>query len=340
MKKIFLILAFVIIGGCSESSPKKIPLVIEKPIESSEQGNISKESFRPDLDILFIIDDSGSMGSHQQNLADNAMLFADAIVKTKFLDYHVGVITSSEAGFGNSGGGRLFGKTRYIERSTPNGINELASNMQVGTNGDATEIFFDPLKLALTDPVLNGYNKGFIRQDSYLALIFVTDTDDQSSDMDAQTMYDFLVSFKGSANKIFVGAAYIPDAEADTCWGESEIGTKDNLPYFFSLTKATTFSLCDPDFGEKLAEIGRVLARKAQTMYLKRIPKKGTIKVSVGTQEIPNHPKKGWTYNPVVNGIEFGPDIDWETFPDNTFPQVDFEAIEIEQPDLAGQTTT
>lgn len=334
-------MTLVIFAGCSESSPKKVPLKVDKPEQSSETGNISKESFRPDLDILFIIDDSGSMGTHQQNLSNNAVLFADAIVKTKFLDYHVGVITSSVGAsvWGPStGGGKLFGSPKYVDRTTPNGLNALSQNMIVGTNGDATEMFFDPLYLALTNPLLSGYNSGFVRQDSYLALIFVTDTDDQSRNMDAQKMYDFLVSFKGTSNKIFVGAAYIPDSEAATCSGESEINSTDNLPYFFSLTKAMTFSLCDPDFGEKLAEIGRVLARKAQTMYLKKIPKQGTIKVAVGTSEIPNHPKQGWTYNPVVNGIEFGPDIDWESFPDNAFPQVDFEAIEIEQPDMAGQT--
>ncbi|MCC6138135.1 MAG: hypothetical protein IT287_05855 [Bdellovibrionaceae bacterium] len=342
-----LLFTLLVVVGCSPSTPKKIPFVENKPEQSSEVGNISKESFRPDLDILFIIDDSGSMGVHQANVAANASLFADAIVKTKFLDYHVVVITSSIGpGFtfpgtpSSPGGGKLFGKTRYVDRTTPNGLFVLAENIQVGTNGDATEQFFDPLELALSQPLVSGYNGGFLRPDSYLALIFVTDTDDQSKKNDAQSIFDFLVKLKGNANKIFVGAAFIPDAEAAVCSGESDIGTSDNLPDFFRLTKAITFSLCDPDFGEKLAEIGRVIARRAQTMYLKKIPKKGTIKVIVGSAEIPNDAKSGWTYNPVVNGIEFGPNIDWEVFPDNTFPQVDFEAIEIPQPDLNGVGVT
>lgn len=345
VKKLVLILMFMVVGGCLESSPKtakKIPLKAEVPNEISEEASFSKESFQPTLDILFVIDDSGSMGTHQKNLSDNVKLFADAIVKTKFLDYHVGVINSSAASpfGGGDGGGKLFGDPKYVDRTTPDGLDKLEKNLIVGTSGDAREIFFDPLHLALTEPLLNGYNDGFIREDSYLAIIFVTDTDDQSTTMDAQSMYDFLVNFKGSTDKLFVGAAYIPDSAADTCSGESDISYTDNLPDFFKLTKATTFSLCDPDFGEQLAEIGRVLASKSQTMYLKKIPKKGTIKVMVGNQEIPNHPQKGWTYNPVLNAIEFGREINWDIVPENTFPQVDFEAIEIDQPDVAGQTTT
>lgn len=343
MRNLGILLTLLVAVGCSPSTPKKVPFVEKKPEQSSEVGNISKETFRPDLDILFIIDDSGSMGTHQSNVASNANLFADAIIKTKFLDYHVGVITSSIApsftfpgSAPSAGGGKLYGNIRYVDRSTPNGLMVLADNIQVGTNGDATEMFFDPLVLALSQPLISGYNAGFLRPDSYLALIFVTDTDDQSEKHDAQTMYDFLVNLKGSANKIFVGAAYIPDNQASVCSGESEIGFSDNLPYFFTLTKATTFSLCDPDFGEKLAEIGRVIARRAQTMYLKKIPKKGTIKVVVGSEPIPNDAKSGWTYNPVINAIEFGPNIDWEVFPDNTFPQVDFEAIDIKQPEVSG----
>jgi hypothetical protein len=345
VKKSVYILMLMFIVGCIESSPtteKKIPLKPEIPNEISEDAGFSKESFQPTLDILFVIDDSGSMGSHQKNLADNVKLFADAIVKTTFLDYHVGVITSSAGSqFLGTGGGKLFGNPKYVDRSTPDGLNKLAQNLIVGTSGDATEIFFDPLFLALTNPLLTGYNDGFIREDGYLAVIFVTDTDDQSKNMDAQSTYDFLINLKGSTDKLFVGAAYIPDSEIQTCSGESfEVGNTNNLPDFFKLTKATTFSLCDPDFGEQLAEIGRVLARKSQTMFLKKIPKKGTIKIVVRNQEIPNHPQKGWTYNPVVNAIEFGREIDWSVFPENTFPSVNFEAIEIDQPDLAGETAT
>lgn len=331
MKYWILLLAFALFSGCSNSdtSPKLLPMVYDTPEQKTEIADITKDSFRQRLDILFVIDDSGSMSTHQKNMAANAGVFADAIIRAKFLDYHVGVINSSMyAYFGTTAGGRLFGTPRYVDRTTPDGVAKLSANMIVGTSGDATEKFFDPLVAALTEPLLSGWNAGFYRQDSYLAIIFLTDTDDQSIANDAQSTYDFLLQLKGNINKIFVGAAYIPDSEVAVCSGESwDINNTDNLPDFFRLTKATTFSLCDPDFGQKLAEIGRVIAKRATTMYLKKVPKQGTIKVTIGDVEVPQHHDHGWAYNPVANAIEFGPNIDWDVFSDNDFPQVDFEAI-------------
>ena len=231
MKKVLLIGSVLLtMVSCSPSSPKGVPFVPKVEDKISEVGDITKESFRPNLDILFVIDDSGSMGTHQQNLSNNIGLFADAIVKTKFLDYHVGVITSSE--YGPSAAGKLQGNPRYVERSTKDGLVALANNLLVGINGDSNEEFFEPMYQALTPPLVNGFNSGFLRQDSYLAIIIVTDTDDQSPEnFDAQYIYNFLVNLKGGADRLFVGAAYIPDSEVNTCYGEEyEITTMNNLP--------------------------------------------------------------------------------------------------------------
>lgn len=331
MKYGILIFACAVLSGCSnaDTSPKLIPLVYETPETKTEIADKTVDTFQQRLDILFVIDDSGSMGTHQSNLAANAGVFADSIIRAKFLDYHVGVISSSMySSFGSVGGGQLFGTPRYIDRTTIDGVGKLSRNMIVGTGGDVSEKFFDPLVLALSEPLLTGWNAGFYRHDSYIAIIFVTDTDDQSTREDARSTYDFLLSLKGNINKVFVGAAYIPDSEVLTCSGESwEINNANNLPEFFQLTNALTFSLCDPDFGQKLAEIGRVISKQAATMYLKKVPKQGTIKVSIGDVEVPQHYDTGWAYNPVLNAIEFGQNINWDLYSDNDYPKVDFEAI-------------
>ena len=244
----------------------------------------------------------------------------------------MGVIRSSQGVNFATGGGRLEGNPRFVSRTTPNGLGVLAQNLRVGIGATYTENFFSPLQQALSEPLTSGYNAGFLREGSYLVVLFLTDTDDQSN-ITPQAMYDFLVQLKGDADRFFIGAAFIPDAEVMSCSGESiEINRLDNLPQFFKMTQAATFSLCDPDFGQKLAEIGQVIAKRAQTMLLKKIPKKGTIKVLVGDTELINDPHAGWTYNAALNAIEFGSEIDWEQFPDNTFPQVNFEAIDIENP--------
>ncbi len=334
MKKlIFALMAMVLVSCGDDSTSYLLPYEEEiKDQKVSDVGSISKESFRPSLDILFVIDDSGSMSSHQMNLSTNITKFTDSIVKAKFLDYHIGVITSTASGFGAGAAaccGKLAGFPKFIDRNTPNGMVMLANNVMVGTNGDASEKFYDPVTMALSQPNLSGYNDGFYRPDSYLVILFITDTDDQSVQTTEQFM-SFLLQLKGSQDRFFIGAAYIPKSEYKSCSGESPSTTK--LDTFFSITQAQFFSLCDPDYGSQLANIGQVIALKAQTMLLKSVPKQGTIKVSIGSEVLPEDVKKGWSYNPIKNAIEFGEEINWEVFPDNTFPQVDYEAIVFKDP--------
>ncbi|MBY0384800.1 hypothetical protein K2X05_06535 [bacterium] len=319
---------------CKESTPKKLPFVKEETEKVSETAPVGKDSFRPQLDILFVVDDSPSMGVHQNNLATNISKFADAIVRTKFLDYHVGVITSSAGSAWGGGGatccGKLVGNPKYVERATPNGIQALAKNLIVGTSGDGAEKFFDPIYMALTNPNLTSWNLDFYRPQAHLAIIFITDTEDQSVSQTANSIYNFLTNLKGTVDKLFVAGAYISDSDLSTCDSqeESEITSRQGLSDFFTLTKATTFSLCD-NFGEKLADIGQKIAAKSQTMYLNQIPVPGTIKVTMDGVELPNDSKKGWAYNPSNISIEFGSDIDWDSYPDGVYPQIEFEVVNL-----------
>jgi hypothetical protein len=67
------------------------------------------EVFDPRVDILFVVDSSGSMMSHQENLAKNIDLFVDKFVQAGTLDFHVGVITTDMDFTGHKG--QLWGKT-------------------------------------------------------------------------------------------------------------------------------------------------------------------------------------------------------------------------------------
>ena len=325
---------FMVIGllSCSAESPKKIPLSPVEKKTSSEVAPLSKDSFRPALDVLFVIDDSGSMDPHQINLMDNISKFADAIVRIKYLDYHVGVISSSTNSSyytPNSCCGMLEGTVRYVERLTPDGINVLARNLVVGTNGDGTEKFFDPVYMALTEPNLSGYNAGFYRDYATLAVIFVTDSEDQSTLQSAASLHKFLLSMKKNPEKLIVASAYISDQNLASCPSQesSEIGNLDGLEVFFGLTNAITFSLCD-NFGEKLADLGEKIVAKSQSMYLQQTPVPGTVKISLDGVQLPSDSQFGWTYNANNNSIEFGSGIDWDSYPVGIFPQVEFEILQ------------
>jgi hypothetical protein len=248
----------------------------------------------------------------------------------QLLDYHIGVITTtldSWSGSKNSGG-RLVGNPIFIERATVQGVQQLKKNLLVETNGSGDEKMFDPVVAALTPPMVNQANQGFYRPDAHLAIIVITDTDDQSDVQDPDSFYQFLVALKaGDKNKILSYGVYIPLRDR-ACDRSGEIEPM-RLERFFSLSGAKTFGLCDADYGQKLASVGDDLVeRVGKTLLLSRAPNPATIVVRFGTMILPNDLTKGWVYDPRRNALIFGDEIDWGSQPNGTQIEVDFDAAE------------
>jgi hypothetical protein len=323
------LLCGVVLSACSEVSPKKDPKPRIKPDEKVQDLG-ETVVFNPSVDILFVIDDSGSMSGHQRNLSRNVDLFVNELQNNQILDYHIGVITSTVGGWNprTTGDGRLFGNPRYVERSTPNGLQALRSNLVVGTDGAADERFFEPTVMALSAPLNTTWNAGFYRPDAHLAIIFITDTDDQSRGWDAPTFHSFLVSLKsGDKDKVLPYAVFIP--VADRVCSRSGEEPPQKIEAFMRLSGGISFGLCDPDYGQKLAGIGKILVERiGKTVYLTRPPQVHTIEVRFGTQLIPNEAKTGWTYDPEKNALILGDEITWSTQPPGTRLAVTFLAAE------------
>lgn len=319
-------------GGCAPESPKLVPLPVAKPERVRDVSDV-RVSFQRAVDILFVVDDSGSMSTHQQNLAKNIGLFTQGMKTNQTLDYHIGVLTSNMdyqpwrpvVGYGWKG--ELNGVTKFVTKLTPGGDLELAKNLNPGVDGSGTEVFFTPVEAALTPPLLNGANKGFYRPDAYLAIVFLTDAEDQSR-LSAGDFHKFLLGLKGGdADKIISYGVYIPSSVSNCQRSGEPIPRK--LEEFFKLTKATTLGLCDADYGMKLAELGADLVRRVGSiLYLSRPAVPETIKVTFGSQTIPNHPDLGWIYDPTRNALIFGEAIDLLPEPAGTEIEVDFIAAE------------
>lgn len=292
--------------SCSPSSEKLVPQPDKKMSKSRHN------TFDPVVDILFVIDNSGSMYSHQTNLAKNIRLFIDKIKQFQILDFHIGVTTTSVASsYGSSDDGALVGSPKFVDHNTPNLDQVLYDNLVVGTEGSATEMPFAGAYLALTEPNLSGRNIGFYRERADLAIIYLTDTDDQSESIviDANFLAQFMFSLKnGDAKKVHTYGAIIP-SNVSNCPREG-YERPVRIEEFFKLTGGISFSLCDPDFGDKLADIGdNLVGQIARVMRLSEIPDVKSIRVNYGTQIVPNDFLTGWVYNPAENSIMLGPDF-------------------------------
>lgn len=311
--------------SCSAEAPKLAPLHTEVPEIVKDTTEVV--SFSRDVDILFVVDDSGSMGDDQANLGRNADLFTKAIFNNQGYDFHIGVTTSSmnprfEPEYGV--GGKLHGAVKFVTRTTPFREDVLRKNLQPGSTGDGVERFYDPIHAALTAPLVNGVNKDFFRPDATLVIIIVTDTDDFSH-VTGLDFYKFLLGLKGGdPDKVIVYAAYVSSTDKKCPYGDVQRGILEGL---FKEAKAKTFSLCDVDFGKKLAALADdVIERVGTVLYLSRPPLKDTIVVTFGSQTIPNDVHKGWVFDPSRNALIFAKDIDLKPEPSGTNIQVKFEA--------------
>lgn len=325
------VFAAIVLGvsGCYVADPKMIslPKPVEKP--TSTKAEIS---FFPGLDILFVVDDSGSMYSHQENLSNNVALFVNRIMRASVIDYHIGVTTTSVGTYwgGNGLDGKLKGPPIYVDRSTPDGLKALQKNLMVGIDGSATEMAFRPVVLALSNPHLTGHNAGFYRQDAHLAVVLITDAEDQSdSSIGPQDLYDFLVNLKNGREHLISTYAVIVPSTDSRCPRDGGVNDKPvRIEEFIRISHGRSFGLCDYAYGKKLAQLGRDLYSKVmRPVYLEQIPVPGSIEVVYGSQVIPEDPMLGWTYDPVAVAIRLGPDLVWSEQPKGTSLDIRFVPI-------------
>ena len=263
-------------------------------------------------DILFVVDDSGSMHSHQENLATNTALFTKSFLANTFLDFRIVISSTSGLPRSVSSFSWYASKPSSIvyrgpfDRNTTTLNWGLAEAFRLGTYGDAIESVFYPVKKILSEP---SQYSGFYRQDAFLVLIFVTDAEDQSG-IQAIEFKNFLIQLKLEPSKVI---AYGVLAKTNSLGGDCLKDAADDpvkIENFIRSVGGSVYSLCEPNFGKYLADMGKdIVAKISEKILLPSIPLISTIKVRYGSQVIPNHPKNGWTYDPVQNALFFGYEV-------------------------------
>lgn len=326
--------AFSVLSGCGLSSDN---MLVPKSIIPKEEFSEKPKDFavfNPKVDILFVIDSSGSMQDAQNNLSRNAYLFADAISKVSILDFHIGVVTTEMDSWDcRNYCGKLQGFPAFVEKSTPDLVGSLSRTMIVGTDGSATEEMFSPVVAALSPPLDSTTNKGFYRQDAFLAVIFITDAKDQSH-LSPQAFLQFLNTKKGDPSRVLSYGVIRTLAEQHSCSGMEDLD--DKLETFLASvangdkSQKNILSLCAIDYGTKLAEFAKdIVRRSAGTVKLSRVPDPKTIKVTYGTQVLSNSATDGWVYQPSTNSILLAEGITWNYQGPNVGLSIDFEVIDI-----------
>jgi hypothetical protein len=295
--------------GCSEDNPFKDPLREVKD-RNEKLDDIETIAFNPKLDILFVVDDSGSMSGHQSNVAAIADGFIRGIQGNGLIDYHIGVVSTDMKSVRRSG--RLaaqVGSPLFIDRFTPNGFQALARNIVVGDRGDWEEMHFAPILAAITPPISTSHNAGFYRDDAYLGIIIIADSEDQSPAAIQASIVNELIKMKGGDKEKVVAYGGIIPVAVNNCSRGGETPPVKTEQFILDLG-GTAFSLCDPDAGEKLARIGDDLRNRVELFVpLPDPPVLETLEVTYGQQVIPQNPINGWMYDAERIGLVFGPEL-------------------------------
>lgn len=217
----------------------------------------------PKLDVLFVIDDTTAMASHQAALAAlPAQLEVFLASETGNLaGYHIGVVTTDAATGGALRTSSAVTDAFIVHDNTFLGAEHnyqgsiadaFASLLPSSAASTATNQPLEVTKLGLA----SGANPGFVRDDAYLGLVTITATDDASQAATDEYAGDVTVT-KSEPTSVYAIGIYPPGAPRLDAFhaqfpNRSEVHSIDDTDYgdalasFSQFYRQTLGYRCDP----------------------------------------------------------------------------------------------
>lgn len=307
----YLILYLVVLVSTVSCGKKSDYVYLDNPraVKTFNQKfNVSFGSNQ--VDILWVVDNSGSMSDIQKNIMKNAQKFMEEFVLDKKINWRMGVLSTDRDDEFYLGINPTFDRSFGV--NDPNQTNLWIETFtqaigNLGTWGDASEFVFYNIRRAMLDADMGT----FFRKGAHLAIIMVTDEKEQSQGFGA--LYqprNFLNFLKGriSPERIlrFYGAFGLGDLDGCRAFDDYKGSSYEEV---INITGGFYLSACQ-DFGPGLANIGNNIASFVETPYivLNQRPDTRTLKVSFRGVEIPGGPKYSggkWYYDEYFNKIYF-----------------------------------
>ncbi len=240
------------------------------------------------VDLLWVVDNSCSMAEEQTTLAAAAGTFL-GYLDAEGVDWQVGVVTTDN---GSLQGG-------IITPAVPDAATAFAEAVSVGTGGSGTEQPLDYGYAAVTSPLidLGGANEGFVRSDAGLALVILTDEDDQSGG-DATAWVDAFHALKDDPERVVVNGITGLTSGCATAYAAPILSGVVNG------TGGIEASICDEDWSPVLSAVAGLVTGPARVFALSQIPMPPSI-----TVELDGEPQTGgWSHDAEANAVEFDAD--------------------------------
>jgi len=220
--------------------------------------------------------------------------------------------------------GGFVGETgrKVLKRTDADLISRFNTYTRQGTNGSGFEHGLQAAAMAV-DKSLRGENEALVRPDAFLAVIVVSDEEDDGiglGQMDAYNKHNFvaegltthrytednLVSYlqgvKGQGNFSVSAIASTRLANGSLCTSPHAQPLEEGTQYIAAAKKTGGIiqSICDTNWNQSLSLIGADLSAQLSQVVLPSNPDPATIRVKVDGVE-----SKAWSYVSASNAVKF-----------------------------------
>ncbi|HBZ39146.1 MAG TPA: hypothetical protein DEO59_11960, partial [Balneola sp.] len=239
-------------------------------------------------DILFVVDNSCSMGDKQTQLKNNFDQFMNVFAASG-VDYNIGLITTDSYD--------LVGP--LITPSTTDPVAELVNQVDsIGTNGSISEMGIYYSYYALQAGYPAGPGSTFWRTDSRLVVIYISDEDDYSGTAVTATMLEsYVLGAKGSLDYVVAHAV-----AGDYPGGCATNGGGLEAKIYYDLVTALNgsfLSICQDDWGTPMQSLA-TNSILAKSFVLSLLPIEDSISVTINGVIVTD-----WYYEPSNNSVYF-----------------------------------
>ncbi len=295
------------------------------------------------IDLLWVIDDSASMSPEQDNIALNFNAFINQL-SDAHLNFQTAVTTTDVCqatmptdltqrvcpvdNYGGNPATHLRGSfvgdagRRVLKSSDADLVSRFNTYVHQGTGGSNFEHGLTAVQLAVQKS-LSGENEALIRPDAFLAVVVLSDEEDDGIGLSMTDAYNghnfwtdgitrykytsddmvtYLQSTKGAGHFSISGIVGTRNADGTMCSSAAAQPKEEGTQYIAAAKKTGGIirSVCDVNWGDSMTQIGLDVASQAAQVALPTAPDVPTIVVTVNGVT-----STDWTYNSANQAIKF-----------------------------------
>ncbi|OGQ25403.1 MAG: hypothetical protein A2138_26455 [Deltaproteobacteria bacterium RBG_16_71_12] len=273
-------------------------------LDEASVTDVFSQRERPAVDILFIVDNSGSMAQEQAQLQANFQSFIGFTAQLD-IDFHIGVATTDMDAAGHSG----ILRGPYIRNTGADATIDIpgtfAQQVAVGTSGSATEEGLAAAVAAITSAGGHANNDGFLRDDALLSVVIVSDENDFSPGDVASYVEQLVLAKDGDPSAVLL-SAIAGDVPGGCSANGNSATAADRYLDATILLDGLFLSVCTPDWGQTLQQVGTETFNALTRFVLSRTPDQAQgITVMVNGEVVPQDDTSGWVFDDASNAIQF-----------------------------------